>query len=88
MGSVISAIIDDEREWDALQVKLDIKDMKWQLYSHEWEYARFGWKELALTGKRLKLYVKHQSEIRELKLRHKKELTELETLLALEQKYK
>lgn len=88
MGSVLSAIRDDEREWEALQAKLDIKDMKWQLYSHEWEYARFGWKELAFTGRRLKLYVKHQSEIRELKLRHKKETIELETLLALEQKYK
>lgn len=88
MGSVLSAIRDDENGWDALQVKLDIRDMKWQLYSPEWDYARYGWKELALTGKRLKLYVKHKCEIREQRLRHKKEVTELDTLLALEQKYK
>lgn len=88
MGSVISAIIDDEREWDALQAKLDIRDMKWKLYSREWEYARFGWRELAFTGRRLKVYVKHQCEIHDLRLKHKKENTELETLLALEQKYK
>jgi hypothetical protein len=40
MGSVLSAIRDDENEWDALQVKLDIRDMKWQLYSPEWDFAR------------------------------------------------
>lgn len=88
MGSVMSAIRDDEDEWEALQTKLDIKDMKWKLYSREWEYVRFGWKELAFTGKRLKVYVKHQCEINDLKLRHKKETIELETLLALEKKYK
>lgn len=88
MGSVLEAIRDDENEWDALQTKLDIKDMRWKLYSREWEYARFGWRELAFTGKRLKLYVKHQCELHDLRLKHIKENAELETLLALEQKYK
>lgn len=87
MGSVMSAIRDDEYEWGALQINAGIHDCGWKLYSIEWDLARQGFKA-GMSGKRLKLFVKQEIETRELSIKHKKELAELAHLEALEQKYK
>jgi hypothetical protein len=88
MGSVLSAIFDDENEWFSLMKKADIQDRDWKLYSEEWEFAMEGYKRSGYKGRKLKLYVKQQLEKRNLDRAHKKEFQELEKLSYLEDKYK
>jgi hypothetical protein len=87
MGSSISAIYDDERDWSDFKIQAGIVGTDWKLYSPEYNLAHRGL-SLGYTKKRLKLFVNQEKELIDLREKHKKELVELAQLEALEQKYK
>jgi hypothetical protein len=87
MGSIISAINDDEDEWHLIKSSFEIKDVKWGVYSEEARHAKFGFNEFGFKGRRLKLYVKHMLERTALEQRQDTEVRELEKLKELENKY-
>lgn len=76
MGSVMSAIRDDENEWERLKCEAGISEVDWDVYSNEAAWAKSGFEKLGFTGTRLKLHVKHARETQELARHHSNELEE------------
>jgi len=74
MGSVMSAIRDDEDDWERLKCEAGISEVTWDVYSNEASWAKSGFEKLGFTGKRLKLHVKHARETQELAKSHSIEL--------------
>lgn len=77
MGSVMSAIRDDEDEWADLKRKAGITDVTWPPYSPQAEAAKKLFREEQLTGRLLKLKVQHTIEQRLMLARHAQEVDEL-----------
>lgn len=88
MGSTVDTIYQDEREWSDFKIKTEITGTPWTLYSQQYNLAQQGFYNNQYTGRRLKLYVKQEMELFDLKEKHRKELQELQHLEGLEQKYK
>lgn len=88
MGSSIDSIYDDEREWSDFKIKTGIAGTPWSLYSQEYNLAKQGFYSNRYEGRRLKLYVKQEMEMFNLKEAHRKELQELQLLEGLERKFK
>ena len=59
MGNIMSAIYDDECEWDNEKHKLEISDVSWSPYSRETRLAKEGNATFGFRGARLRLYIKH-----------------------------
>jgi hypothetical protein len=87
MSSSIQAIHDDESQWAYIRRVANIPEVSWSVYSREATVAKQGYTEHVYTGKQLKLYVKQQCELNDLKQRHSAEWKELALLLDLENKY-
>lgn len=79
----MSAIRDDENDWERLKFKAGISEVDWDVYSNEAAWAKSGFEKLGFTGMRLKLHVKHAVETRELALRHDHELEEFKECIRL-----
>jgi hypothetical protein len=88
MSSSLQSIYDDEQDWSDFKIKAGIVGTPWQLYSQEYDLAKQGFYSSRYEGRRLKLYVKQEIELFELKQAHQKELQELLHLENLERKYK
>lgn len=88
MGSIVDSIYDDEREWSDFKIKTGVIGTPWALYSQEYNLAKQGYYSNRYEGRRLKLYVKQEMELFDLKEKHRKELQELQHLEGLERKYK
>jgi hypothetical protein len=84
MGCGMSAVHDDENEWYRLKETCQIKDVKWDVYSQEAHHVKAGWLAYKHTGRRLKLYVRQEMEMADLKAKHKSEMEKLNSLIAFE----
>lgn len=86
MSSSIQAIYDDEVEWGIFCHKHDLPG-NWKLYGQEYNLARELVRIKGYTGRQLKLAIRHEQELADLKKRQTAEWQELEQLLAWEDKY-
>lgn len=80
MGSSISAIYDDEREWEQEKKNMGIPEVQWSPYSRETRVAKTAWKQLGYYGARLKLHVKHAIQLEDLTKAQQKELETFEKM--------
>jgi hypothetical protein len=86
MGCSIKAIDEDGEDWESLRKENNLPS-EWKLYSREQYFATSLYHGKGYTGRQLKLAVRHAIEMNDLQQQHKKEWSELEKLLALEEKY-
>ena len=87
MGCGPSACADDASDWDNLASKAGIANTRWDCYSNEARFAKDGYRNHKHTGRRLKLYVRHQMELRDLKIKQAKDVADLEKLAELEAQF-
>lgn len=80
MGSITSAIYDDEREWEHEKKNMGIPEVPWSPYARETVIARSAWKQLGYYGARLKLHVKHVIQLEDLIRTQKTELEMFEKM--------
>lgn len=66
MGSVLSAIRDDEEEWYDLVNRAGISDQKWKLYSEEAGFAEEGFVKHKMAGALLVKFVHAKKEVKRL----------------------
>lgn len=81
MGSIASAIYDDENDWYDFKKLAGITDLTDSVYSEAARFAKAGFYDNNYSGARLKLYIKHMLEVQNLKTQHAKELKEYEEYL-------
>lgn len=82
----MSAIRDDEDEWEHFCKTANIDAWTWRMYSFESTKAREGF-SLGYAGPALKLYVKQAVELVELSKKHMNEWADLDLLKSLQVKY-
>lgn len=80
MGSITSAIYDDEREWEQEKKNMGIPEVPWSPYSRETHVAKTTWKQLGFYGARLRLHVKHTIQLEDLIKAQQKELEMFEKM--------
>lgn len=87
MGSSISKWHDDMGEWAAICEGAGLRDVNWDCYSIEANYATEGYRKQGLRGGDLKLYVKQALARDLLKQQQAEEKAEYKLYLKLKQKY-
>jgi hypothetical protein len=86
MGCSFKAIDEDAECWESLRKENNLPS-EWKLYSREQYLATSLYHSKGYKNRQLKLAVRHAIEMNDLQQQHKKEWSELENLLTLEEKY-
>lgn len=92
MGNILSAIADDEDEWDDFRFRAGLRfagsaASNWELYSKEADLARQGFREFGFTGTFLIEYVQLQLHLDELLIKFNEDKKEYLEYLRLHKIY-
>jgi hypothetical protein len=89
MGSVMSAIRDDEEDWDIFKKQAELPfSVKWGVYSREADYARQVYNKDKVTGNHLVEIVELMLAIDGVREAFRQDRQEYREYLALREKFK